>query len=55
MVDYKEMYLKLFRATAEAIHILGEAQLDCEDLFIRGTEPEDAIVPLPSADESSAK
>ncbi len=41
MADYKDMYLKLFRATEEAINILVEAQKECEEMFIKdgGEEP----------------
>ena len=31
-VDYKEMYLKLFRATETAIRVLVEAQQECEEV-----------------------
>ena len=34
MPDYKEMYLKLFRATERAMNILIAAQRECEEMFI---------------------
>lgn len=40
MPDYKEMYLKLFRATEKAMRILEDAQLECEELYISAPEPE---------------
>lgn len=40
MPDYKEMYLKLFRATEKAMRILEDAQLECEELYISASEPE---------------
>lgn len=40
MPDYKEMYLKLFRATENAMRILEEAQLECEEMYISSPEPE---------------
>lgn len=40
MPDYKEMYLKLFRATEKAMRILEDAQLECEELYISALEPE---------------
>lgn len=40
MADYKEMYLKLFRATEKAMRILEDAQLECEELYISDPEPE---------------
>ena len=38
MPDYKEMYLKLFRATEAAVSCLIAAQLECEELYIRSSE-----------------
>ncbi len=39
MPDYKEMYRIMFTAMTEAIFILQEAQLKCEELYIEA-EPE---------------
>ena len=39
MPDYKEMYLKLMRATEQAIRILIEAQQECEELYLNAEEP----------------
>lgn len=38
MPDYKEMYLKMMRASERAINILVEAQRECEELYLSGTE-----------------
>ena len=46
MPDYKEMYLKLFRATEDAIQILITAQQECEELYIDAPTPELSIFPL---------
>ena len=32
MIDYKELYLTMFRATEKAMNILAEAQRECEEL-----------------------
>ena len=32
--DYKEMYLKMVRASEDAINILIEAQRECEEMYI---------------------
>ena len=32
-MDYKEMYLKMVRASEQAIRILVEAQRECEELY----------------------
>lgn len=40
MPDYKEMYLKMFRASEAAINILIEAQRECEEMFLSAPEPE---------------
>ena len=34
MSDYKSMYTKLFNAITDAIHILQQAQIETEDMFI---------------------
>ena len=44
MPDYKEMYLKLFRATEKAMRILESTQLECEELYISAPEPEVALM-----------
>ena len=51
MPDYKEMYLKLFRAAEEAINILIAAQRDCEEMYISDQEPVIHIVPLNKPDK----
>lgn len=40
MPNYKELYLKVFRASEKAVNILLEAQRECEKLFINQPEPE---------------
>lgn len=44
MPDYKEMYLKLFRASEEAVNTLIAAQRECEELYI--SQPERTILPF---------
>lgn len=39
MPDYKEMYLKLFRASERAANILICAQQECEEMYLRSSEP----------------
>ena len=53
MPDYKEMYLKLFRASEEAVNILITAQQECEELYNSQPEPELKIVPLSSEKKKS--
>jgi len=53
MPDYKELYLKLFRASENAINILIEAQRACEELYISQPEPKLTLVPLPPENEKS--
>ena len=43
--NYKEMYLKLFRATEKAIDLLISAQQECEELYLSGTGQELRIIP----------
>jgi hypothetical protein len=40
MPDYKEMYLKLFRASEEAVNLLIAAQRECEELYMNAPDPE---------------
>ena len=51
MPDYKEMYLKLFRAAENAINILIEAQQECEELYLNSEEPELKILPFVQTEE----
>ena len=39
MPDYKEMYLKLFRASEQAVNIIIDAQRECEEMFLSAPEP----------------
>jgi hypothetical protein len=55
MPDYKEMYLKLFRATEEAVNLLIDAQQACEELFISVPEPELKVLALPQRDGETKK
>ncbi|MBQ9492930.1 MAG: hypothetical protein IJR54_04255 [Oscillibacter sp.] len=45
MADWKEMYLKMFRASEKAIRILEAAQLECEELYMRDGDGEDECPP----------
>ena len=53
MPDYKEMYLKMIRASQDAIHILITAQQECEELYISQPELDLKIVLLPPDDKKS--
>lgn len=47
MVDYKEMYKKMFQASELAINILiaaQSAQRECEEMYI--SSPESKLIPL---------
>ena len=46
MPDYKEAYLKLFRATEKAVTILIAAEQECEELYISAKEPEVRVISL---------
>ena len=45
MPDYKEMYLKMVRASEQAIRILVKAQQECEELYISEPEIELTVIP----------
>ena len=49
-MDYKEMYLKMVRASEQAINILVEAQRDCEELYM--SQPEPQLIVLKKEKES---
>ena len=40
MPDYRELYLKMVRASEQAIRILIAAQQECEELYLNMPEPE---------------
>lgn len=54
MTDYKELYLKLFRASEDAIQILIQAQRECEEAVISEADapPDQNIILLPSDDQA---
>lgn len=47
MPDYKEIYLKLFRASEKAVNLLIAAQQEYEEIYLSSPEPELKIVELP--------
>ena len=46
MPDYKEMYLKLFRASEEAVNVIIAAQRECEEMYVSAPEPELKVITL---------
>ena len=38
-VDWKAMYMSMMRASEAAMNLLIEAQRECEELYLAGTEP----------------
>lgn len=50
MVDYKEMYLRLFRASEEAMNIIIKAQRECEEMYMNGVESQ--VSPTENSQES---
>lgn len=41
-MDYKQMYMKMVKASEEAMEILIRAQRECEELYLEQTDGEDA-------------
>ena len=39
MIDYQEMYYKINRAMEKAVNILVEAQRECEEDYLKQTDP----------------
>ena len=54
MLDYKEMYLKLFRATEKAMRILEDAQLECEELYISAPETKITLLESPEGSDTAS-
>lgn len=54
MPDYKELYLKLFRATDKAADLLIAAQRECEELYLSQDEPEPDGGPPPEKTNGAA-
>ena len=52
MIDYKEMYLKMVRATEQAIDILIEAQRECEEMYLAAEETEVKVLPINPKDQT---
>lgn len=42
LMDYKQMYMKMVKASEEAMEILIRAQRECEELYLEQTDGEDA-------------
>lgn len=53
--NYKELYLKMVRASEEAINLLLAAQQECEELYLDDPEPVLTVMPTPREDESVEK
>ena len=45
MPDYKELYIKMMRASEQAIRILIKAQQECEELYVSGPEAKLSVFP----------
>ena len=46
MPDYREMYLKMMRASEEAMRVLIKAQQECEELYLSADDPMITVLPL---------
>ncbi len=53
--DYKEMYLKLFRASEDAVNLLVSAQRECEEMYISEPEAELKILNVPETKPENGK
>lgn len=53
MPNYKEMYLKLFRASEQAVNTLIAAQRECEELYISQPEPDLKVVSISTENKKS--
>lgn len=55
MPDYKEMYLKMMRASEQAINLLIEAQKECEELYINSPGSESKVISILSGKKEGTK
>ena len=59
MPDYKEMYLKMVRASEQAVPILIKARQECEELCLSGPEltvfPDEEKAPGPGDPSGAGK
>lgn len=46
MPDYKDMYLKMFKASEQVINILTAVQRECEEHYISSPEQEFQVIEL---------
>lgn len=53
MPDYKEMYLKLFRASEQAASTLIAAQRECEEMYLNQPEPILKVISKPQENNKS--
>lgn len=53
MPDYKQMYLKMFRASEKALNLMIAAQRECEELYTADLSPELRSVRFPAEDKQS--
>ena len=54
MPNYKEMYLKLFKASEQAVNLLIAAQQECEEYYVSAPQPEFQVISLPPKSEKGA-
>jgi hypothetical protein len=53
MPDYKELYLKMFRASEEAANVLISVRQECERFYVNAPESELIVVALPPENEKN--
>ncbi|WP_283609680.1 hypothetical protein [Faecalispora anaeroviscerum] len=55
MPDYKELYLKMARASEQAVCTLIQAQLECEECYLSSCEANLTMVPFSVEKEEEDK
>jgi len=55
MPDYKTMYLKLFRASEEAVNLLISVQRECEEMYMSAPEAELKVLNFSEAKPEDGK
>jgi len=51
VADFKEMYLTLFRSATKAVDILGQAQVEAEEMYIESDDTPLELTPSEPKDE----
>lgn len=52
MIDYKQMYKRMFQEMTKAILTLQEVQRECEEMYISAEDTKLTVLPNPSMEQT---